>query len=810
MKKIIITSFIVISALFNGMSQGIIVDHNCTDISLIPQSYITAAKSTLRVGYSHTSHGSQLVTGITAFKGNPGDEFYFESTDWGLNPGVFLNDYWGNDAGASDLGHNGDLSWRDATVTMLTKPDNDRNIVIWSWCGGAGDNTASGIDTYLNAMDALEQQYPDVVFVYMTGHLEGTGLEGNLHQMNERIRNYCKTHNKILFDFADIESFDPDGTKNFNELYATDGCEYDTDGDHNPWGDGNWATEWIGANSGSELAQIADSCDECAHSETLNCVLKGRAFWWLMAKLAGWQESSSPIVIDSLTADTVSGTAPLVVNFTCLAHNPNGADIVQYRWDIGGEQTDTVITATGTLSYRFISSGNYTVTVTVTDDAGETASATLDSGSGEGITITGFSEMKMPLPYSGQLNGITKSGIAAIRVTAVSEFDSITSVILQAKDSAGQVLSFTVIPVPAYGSAELITDSFEGLDYDVIEATASRNLLLYSRINTETARMTAALSTWSHNKLYATHIAEEIDYWNTYAYVSDINPGTLDLTVAGQTESRTGILSGIIDLETVLPENVSVSDAWGQLTAHGPDPAGDAENLSGFEMFIKDGSDGAATELVDKGGTTLYIPHVPEETDIFWTGFALLNTTSAQVEVTVTFYDDDGILAGTETFTIPAQSKIKGLMADMFPDEAGKARWGVIESTKPINGIEIYGTYHAGICGLTLSTVANTRGILPDILTGENNWTGIAITNVSGTDASVNIRLVGADGTVKAQKTEAIAAFHRFKVVVADYFTETAIEPGDTVRYVSDQPVITLEASGDLDRTFMTALTGSR
>ena len=34
---------------------------------------------------------------------------------------------------------------------------------------------------------------------------------GNVNQRNEQIRNYARNNNKILFDFADIESFDPDG-----------------------------------------------------------------------------------------------------------------------------------------------------------------------------------------------------------------------------------------------------------------------------------------------------------------------------------------------------------------------------------------------------------------------------------------------------------------------------------------------------------------------------------------------------------------------------------------------------------------------
>jgi len=30
------------------------------------------------------------------------------------------------------------------------------------------------------------------------------------------------------------------------------------------------------------------SCAGCAHSQCLNCQLKGKVFWWMMARMAGW------------------------------------------------------------------------------------------------------------------------------------------------------------------------------------------------------------------------------------------------------------------------------------------------------------------------------------------------------------------------------------------------------------------------------------------------------------------------------------------------------------------------------------------
>ena len=123
-------------------------------------------------------------------------------------------------------------------------------------------------------MNQLEIDYPDVLFVYMTGHLDGTGETGNLHIRNEQIRNYCISNDKVLFDFADIESHDPDG-EYFLDRGADDACNYAA---------GNWAIEWCSANPGSDLCATCS----CAHSHPLNCNLKARAFWWMMARLAGW------------------------------------------------------------------------------------------------------------------------------------------------------------------------------------------------------------------------------------------------------------------------------------------------------------------------------------------------------------------------------------------------------------------------------------------------------------------------------------------------------------------------------------------
>lgn len=259
-------------------AAAVIVDHECTDLSLVPESAIEAAKSSLHIAYGHTSHGSQLVTGMAGLVTFAGELYSFN--EGGTDGALDLDDQ--PFAGASDLGNPDRTAWAAATRTYLDAHP-AVNVVIWSWCGQVSSATEENIDTYLALMSGLEADYPDVKFVYMTGHLDGSGLTGNLHLRNEQIRAYCRANEKILYDFADIESYDPDGAY-FGDKIPNDACDYDSDGDESR--DANWAIEWQNAHPGEWYACTS------AHSQPLNANRKAYAAWWLWARLAGW---SGPI-----------------------------------------------------------------------------------------------------------------------------------------------------------------------------------------------------------------------------------------------------------------------------------------------------------------------------------------------------------------------------------------------------------------------------------------------------------------------------------------------------------------------------------
>ena len=121
------TIFVAICFAVMVQAQPVIIDHTCTDINQIPQQWIETAKSNLRISYGHTSHGSQLVTGITAIRDFIGTPYTFTYSS-GYSAGVFLND----GVPSGDLGNPDRTTWAQLTRNFLNQAGNDRNIVMWS------------------------------------------------------------------------------------------------------------------------------------------------------------------------------------------------------------------------------------------------------------------------------------------------------------------------------------------------------------------------------------------------------------------------------------------------------------------------------------------------------------------------------------------------------------------------------------------------------------------------------------------------------------------------------------------------------
>jgi len=260
---------------------------------------------------------------------------------------------------------------------------------MWSWCqilGHDGDENPG----YCSNMDDLIAEYGPggskitggvrtvpVQFIHMTGHLNGQGEDGRTNEINTYIRNHCIINNRILYDFADIESYDPDDNY-FLDDAANDECYYLVDGART----GNWAIEWTdGKVMMDGEGDVANNepggghyynCSP-AHTHAVNGNMKAYAFWYMMARLAGWVGDTSGVsMVTSIDVQAEGGSTEISVNQGTLQMfanvSPDDASDTAIIWSVTNGTGQATISQDGLL--QAVGDGTVTVVATARDGSG--------------------------------------------------------------------------------------------------------------------------------------------------------------------------------------------------------------------------------------------------------------------------------------------------------------------------------------------------------------------------------------------------------------------------------------------------------
>ena len=331
----------------------IIADHNAVqEFDNIPQQWIDQVKTMFLV-HTGQSHGWQVPMGLQDLnndalvidEGYPSGKGFKVSrglrsqyNDWSASIGP--DRFWQGEAGKD---------WVRRTLNYYANNGVQVDAILHTWCWHFRTWSAEQLNDYFVAMEELEAEYPNVTFIYMTDTADRSG-DVNRNARNEQVRQYCLSHNKVLFDFGEIETWSADGTvRNWSG-----GVPY-------------WHND-----SGIGVS------DDYGHISPTGALMKSKAMWWLMARIAGWNNPSTFINDSQVTDERIPKMLTLDKNYpnpfnpkTIIRYGlPSATPVVIEIYNMLGQKITTLVNenkAAGYYELKFnanqLASGIYIYTI---------------------------------------------------------------------------------------------------------------------------------------------------------------------------------------------------------------------------------------------------------------------------------------------------------------------------------------------------------------------------------------------------------------------------------------------------------------
>lgn len=246
------------------VSGGLIANNAVVDqFSSIPPTAINAAKAKKVLFYHQSTGGYIDAFGLECLAGARGgaDGYPAECTTYAQNPDQYSRANWQTPFWPTPLA-DGPAKVDEFMGLMTSQVFSTYDIIGMKFCYVDGWNI--DFNYYRTKMESLEAAHPNKVFIWATEALWNTPGSAcdpsnpynsckNIADFNNQLRAYARANNKPLFDIASIES----------------------------------------NNGACQVAGYEGMCsqyyaDSGGHPNIIESIRLAKGFWWLIAKLSGW------------------------------------------------------------------------------------------------------------------------------------------------------------------------------------------------------------------------------------------------------------------------------------------------------------------------------------------------------------------------------------------------------------------------------------------------------------------------------------------------------------------------------------------
>ncbi len=245
-------------------NQGsLVIDHRCIDAAdrIIPQAALDRVRQTAIV-LGHESVGWNVIGGLKSLNQNLGQRYRLEiqhqitarwNTNWFDRHRGFGDFFVGN---ANNVPGKAQAFEQALRAGLANQVQVASLKLCWADLQDR-TNTDAVFATYTQVLERLQQAYPRLTFVYWTMPLRRDGrLQDKRTRFNELMAQYARQRSIVLFDLADIEAHQPDGTEYRNET--------------------------------GQLAMWPGYTSDGGHLSEAGSQRAARGWWWLMARVTGW------------------------------------------------------------------------------------------------------------------------------------------------------------------------------------------------------------------------------------------------------------------------------------------------------------------------------------------------------------------------------------------------------------------------------------------------------------------------------------------------------------------------------------------